>query len=124
MLDLEVLLDEVELLLQSELLGANAIEREAKQIAEPGEHGVGRVRIAMNQRRNRVQRVEEKVRVQLSLQRLQTGFCQARFEMRGRQCTLSGLAAIVHRVTESDEKPVGHHREIEIEEVLSADYHP
>ena len=66
------------------LLRADAIEREAQQIAEPREHRVGGFDVAVHQRRDRVERVEEEVRVQLPLQRLQLASASRVCELRGR----------------------------------------
>ena len=60
--------------------GIRSRESDAKQIAQPADHPVGGVGLGMNQRRDRVQRVEEKVRVQLRFERLQPRLGEPRFE--------------------------------------------
>ena len=92
------------------------VERQPQQIAEPREHGVGGVDVAVHQRRDRVQRVEQEVRVQLPLQRLQLRFGEARLS----------CAAVSSRSCDSrwkssawltaDDRPVGHHLPVEVEE--------
>ena len=72
LLDLEVLLQELELLLQRHSGRARSRERHPEQVAQPADHPVGRFRL-VHQRRDRVQRVEEEVRVELRLEGLQAG---------------------------------------------------
>ena len=73
LLDLEVLLQELQLLLQRDARRARAVERQAEQIAQAADHAIGAVGIGVHERRDRVQRVEEKVRLQLGLERAQPG---------------------------------------------------
>ena len=55
-----------------------------QQVAQLDEHPVRGLDVAVHQRRNRVQGVEEEVRVELTLQRLQLRFDQPRLELRFR----------------------------------------
>jgi len=71
LLDLEVGLEKGELLAQRHLLRLLVIERGAQEVAEPGDHSPSRLRFGRNERRDRVQCVEEEVRLQLHLERLQ-----------------------------------------------------
>src|SRR6185436_7938604 len=103
--DLEILAEEVELVLQRDVLRADAIERQAQQIAESLEHRISGFGIAMHQRRDRVQRVEQKVRMQLTLQCLQVGFGKPRAQLRRGQLALLRLAMEIQCVTEADDGP-------------------
>ena len=89
LLDLEVLGQEVELLLERHFLHADASQREAQQVAEPRQHRVGGVDVAVHQRRDGVQRVEQEMRLQLPLQRLQLRLDQPRLELRWRAAPAS-----------------------------------
>ena len=72
--DLEVLLQELQFLFQRDAGGAGAIEGEAEQIAEPADHAIRRFGIRVHERRDRVERVEQEVRVELRFERLEPGF--------------------------------------------------
>ena len=82
LLDLEVLLQELQLLLQRDAGRAGAIERQAQQIAQAADHAIGGVGIRVHERRDRVQRVEQEMRLQLGLERAQPRLDQTRFELR------------------------------------------
>ena len=123
-LDLEVLVDEIELVLERHHLRADAIERQPQQVAEPRQHRVGGVDVAVHQRRDRVERVEQEVRVQLPLQRLQLRFGQAGLQLRGGERALLRLAVVVEGVAHRDDGPVGHHLPVEVEEEPLADAEP
>ena len=69
--DLEVLAEKVELGVERDFLFAEPLEREPQQVAEPHQRAIGGVDVAVHQRGDRVQRVEEKMRMQLLLQRLE-----------------------------------------------------
>ena len=71
------------------------VERQAQQVAQPRQHGVGGLDVAVHQRRDGVERVEQEVRVQLALQRLQLRFGEPRLELRRRDGALLRLAVIV-----------------------------
>ena len=107
----------------SRSLRANPIEREAQQIAEPFEHRVGRVGVTMHQRRDCVERVEQEVRVQLPLQRLQVRFGKPRTQLRRGQLALLRLAMEIERVAQTDDRPVGHHLPVEVQEEQLLEVH-
>ena len=91
LLNLQVLFQEVEFLLQRNFLRPDALERQPEQVAELREHRIGRFSIAVHQRRDRMQRVEEEVRVQLALERLQARLREPRLELRGCELALPAL---------------------------------
>ena len=78
--DLEILLQELELLLKRHGRCAGTVEGKAEEIAEAADHAIGGIRIRMHERRDRVQRVEEEMWVEFSLQRLQLCLHQLRLE--------------------------------------------
>ena len=82
LLDVEVLLQHLELLLQRHLLDVRRVQRHAQQVAEPVHHPVGGVDVGPHQAGDGVQGVEEEVRMQLSLQRLQLRLDQPHLELR------------------------------------------
>src|SRR5262249_41674287 len=99
--DVEVLLQELGLFLQRHLRLAAAIERDAEQIAQPADHSVGGIRIAVHERGNGVQRVEQEVRVQLRLERLEARLDDLRLELRGAQLPLLRLVIEGDRVADA-----------------------
>jgi hypothetical protein len=74
--DVDIALEQGELVGERHLFDLPAFEGEAQQVAEPRDHVVGRVDVAVHQRRDPVQRVEQEVRLQLHAQR---------FELRARE---------------------------------------
>ena len=79
------MLEELELLAQRHFLRARCCERQAQEVAQPGHHPVGRLDVAVEQRGDRVQRVEEEVRLQLDLERLQLGPGELGLQLQGRR---------------------------------------
>jgi hypothetical protein len=79
--DLHVPLQKVELRLERHFLRADVLQRHAQQVAERGDHGVRAADVLVHQRRDGVQRVEEKVRLELHAQHLQR-VREARLELR------------------------------------------
>ena len=80
-LDLEILPEELDLGLERSLLLPEAFQAETQQVAQADERAVGGINVAVHQGRDRVERVEEEVRVQLLLERLQLRGHQARFQL-------------------------------------------
>jgi len=80
-LDVEVLAEELELGVERHFLLAEPLEGQAKEVAEAHQRAVGCVNIAVHERRDGVQRVEEKVRVQLLLERFELRFHELRFQL-------------------------------------------
>ena len=120
LLDLEVLREEIELRLERDFLAARVLERHPQQIAEAHQGPVGGLDVAVHQRRDRVQRVEQEVRLELLLQRRHLRFDQLRFELRRAQRAVPRLAVVEDRVTEAGDRPVGHHLPVEVRERRSA----
>ena len=68
LLDLEVMLKKGELFSQRDLLPVLRLQRHAQQIAEMLDHAAGQLRIALHVRRDGIERVEEKMRIELHSQ--------------------------------------------------------
>src|SRR5688572_13018270 len=113
--DFQVLREEIELLLQRHFLHAHALQRHAEQIAQPRDHRVGGVDIAMHQRRNGVQRVEQKVRLHLALQGMQPRFNEPRFKLHGAELLGPRFVHVLQRRADADDGPVGHHLPVEVQ---------
>src|SRR5204862_6260904 len=96
LLDLEVTANELELFVERDFLIEIAVERQAEKLAESREHCIGGFDVAVHQRRDRVQRVEKEMRLELHLERLQL---RAR-ELRREMCAAQLAIAILHVVIE------------------------
>ena len=68
LLDFEVLRQEIELRLQRAFVAAQILQRHPQQIAEAHQRPIGRVDVSVHQRGNRVERVEQEMRLKLMLQ--------------------------------------------------------
>ena len=80
--DLQVRLDEIQLTLQRHFLLTGVVQRRPQQIAQASDHAIGEVHVSMNKRRDGVERVEKKVRVQLHLEDLQLRLGKLGLELR------------------------------------------
>ena len=114
--DLQILGEEVELLLERHFLHADALQRHAQQIAEPRDHGVRGIDVAMHQRRDGVERVEQEVRLHLPLQGVQPRLDQPGLELRRVQFPRARFVQIPQRRADADDGPVGHHLPVEVQE--------
>ena len=79
LLDREVVVEKSQFLRQWNFLPVPRIERQAKQIAQMLDHSARQPRIALDVRRDGVERVEEKMRVKLHAQRIQARLRKAAF---------------------------------------------
>ena len=95
---------------------ADVLERQPEQVAQPHERAIGGLDVAVHQRRDGVQRVEEEVRVELLLERLELGFDEPRLELRRAQRPVLRFAVVEDGVAQADDRPVGHHFPVEVEE--------
>ena len=117
--DVEVLAQRVELLLERHFLPARRVQRHAQQIAQLVDHDVGRIHVRANQAGDGVQGVEEEMRVQLPLQRLQLRLDQPRLEPRRVERTLLGLAPVDQRVGQADQEEIRHQLPVKLLDVLA-----
>ena len=97
-----------------DLLLADVLERHPQQIAEAHQRPVGGLDVAVHQRRDRVQGVEQEMGMQLLLQRRQLRLDELRLELGGAHLALARLAVVEHRVAEAGDGPVGHHFPVEV----------
>ena len=81
LLDAEILLEELQLHLQGHFVVARVVEREPQQIAEVHEGAIRGLDILVHERGDRVQRVEQEMRVELLLKRRQLRLDQLRLEL-------------------------------------------
>ena len=82
-LDGEVMAEEVELVVERDLRLVRPVERDAEQARQVGDDLAGRPDVAVHQRRDGVERVEEEVGVQLHPERLEPGPGQLALELGG-----------------------------------------
>ena len=63
--DFEITAEEFQLLLQGDFLRARVLQSQAEEVAEPCDHAVGALRVRVDERRDGVERVKEKVRARI-----------------------------------------------------------
>ena len=81
--DLEILGEKVELRLKRDFLLTDVLKGKAQQVAQTRQRAVCGLDVAVHQRGDGVQRVEEEVRMELLLRRLELRLDQPRFELSG-----------------------------------------
>src|SRR5204863_8732712 len=81
LLDLEVLCQEVQFGFERALVLTEVFERHPQKIAETHQRAIRGVDVSTHQRGNGVKRVEEKVRLELMLERGHPGFDELGFEL-------------------------------------------
>ena len=105
LLNLDVAIEQRELLLERNAIDQAGVQRLAKQMAQAADHPLGIRRTLMHQFGDRVERVEEKVRLQLHAQHLQSCFREQRLELGGAQLPALDIAIVQPRVRGSDNAP-------------------
>ena len=115
------MLDQRELVAEGYLVLVAVLHGEAQEIAESCEHRVGSVDVAVHQRRDRVQRVEEKVGMDLRAKRLQLRLGQSRAQIRRCHLPLAVSAVELEGVDYSYHRPERHRLVREIARELIAD---
>src|SRR5260221_1383727 len=105
-LDVQVAAQELQLLLQSDLLVIGIVERKPQEISQPRHHPVGRFHVRMQQRRNRVQRVEQKVRMQLHFEGAELGLRKLRLELGRLQFLRAQTRLILNRMAGDQYQPI------------------
>lgn len=104
----EICIEQSEFFAERELRLVTVVERAAKQISEPGEHGVRRLDVAMHERRNGVQGVEQKMGLKLRGQRFQAGGGETRFQPCCPGRVLDRPAIELDRVYDGQHRAEGH----------------
>ncbi len=80
--DLQVPMRERQFLAERDFLLVRSVERRAQQLAQAGNHASDAAWVALHQRRNRVQRVEQEVRIELCAQGRQARIRELRLKLR------------------------------------------
>ena len=94
---------------ERDFVRARGAQRQAQQIAELREHHVGGFHVFIHHRRNRVQRIEEEMRLELEAQIFELRFGELRFQLRGgellglREAEFSEVVVEADDAGESDE---------------------
>src|SRR5262245_16906210 len=81
--DVEVPLQQLQLSLERHLLFRRLLQRVTKELAQPSDHPANAFRIAIDEARDGVKRVEQEMRVELRSQHGELGFRQTRLELGG-----------------------------------------
>jgi hypothetical protein len=107
LLDLDVHSQEIGLLSQWHHLMTGVIEREAQEAAQAGDHLVCGLRLRVNQFGNRIQGVEQKVRLQLHLQYLQMGLRESCLKLGCMQVAGAVESEVSRRRAQGDNGQIG-----------------
>ena len=102
-LDFEVQIEDSQFFAERHFMDRAVGKEEAQQLAEPRNRALREFRIFMHQRRDRVQGIEEKVRVQLHLQRAQLGLDELRLEVGGVHQTLLIAPVVDERMLDQND---------------------
>src|SRR5215471_15063071 len=105
-LDFQIPFEKLQLLRQAHLLNTDILERQPEQVAQSCDHTVGCLRVLVNQGRDGVQGVEEKMRMELHPERLQLSFRQLRGELGGAQLSFSIPRIIKIALSSGNDDPV------------------
>ena len=111
--------EELQLLLQRNPVHPRLIERQSQEIAETADHPVRDLRLRVHQGGDGVERVEQKVRVKLRLQRPQPSVGQLRLQLQGVHRARLRLSVIRERVTQADDGGVRHQRPVHVGQELA-----
>src|SRR5262249_398552 len=106
----------LELLVQRNLLSPCTVQREPQKVTQPRQHFLWRGRLLVDQRWNRVQRVKQKVRLELHLERLKLCLGELRRKLRRLQLIFTVPAVIGYCRGDQQDQPV-HHRAVVEEEI-------
>ena len=117
LLDRQVRLQNFDLLLDAHFLRVRT-EAHSQQVAQSIDHDVGGVDVASHQAGDRVQGVEQEMRLQLTLQRLQLRLGQPRLQPLGVERALLGLVPVRDGVAEPHEREVRRQHPVQLQEVL------
>src|SRR5262249_21089937 len=105
-LDLQVTFQKLQLLLQRRLLLTGISQSHSQKFSQAGDHLVGGLDVFAHQRRDRMQRVEEKMRAELHLQGRKLRLRQLCFQPRGLELAFLVALVIIERVAGEENRPV------------------
>ena len=106
MLDLQVAVEKGQFLAQWDFVLVGALERQAEQIAQARNHAIGGLDVFVHQGGDRVERIEQEMRVELHLQRLKLCLGQPLLQFRGAQLALMKFPVIVDRMNHRHDDPI------------------
>src|ERR1019366_674934 len=106
LLDVNIFLQEGQLATERHLVDADRVERQAQQVRQLQSHVFGGGTIVSGQGGDGIQGIEQEVRFQLNLQRLELRISQLGFQLRGLQLALPILAVIPDRLGNQQDIPV------------------
>ena len=121
-LEIDILLEEIKVLSEWNLLWALIVKRDAERCSDTGNHCSETLLIAaQRQCRQAVERIEQKVRPELSAKHLKSRLTQFRAEMRSRQRSCHRLLVEIDRIQAGQNGPV--QTEIDQGEVCEQGHH-
>ena len=115
LLDREVALQELQLLAQRDVRPPRVLQRDPQEVRELQDHALGRVRLRLQERRDRVQRVEQEVRLELHLQRAELGLRELGLEPGRGELAVPVLRVRVGAPREAHEGPVREDVRVEVQ---------
>ena len=124
LLDRQVELQVFELAAQRHLLRLDVVEHRAQQVAQPGEHLLGlRSLLLADQHHDRIERVEQEVRLELHLERAELGLHEPPLKLGGLELQAQRLflallipAVVAQRVLDTQHRPIADDVAVEAEE--------
>src|SRR5688500_2264494 len=96
----------------------SGFKRQPQQIAQPQEKLIGKLHIFLHQNRDCIQRVEEKMRLQLHPQRIELCTRELRLELRRTNFAFSILAIVIDCMAQPDHHPIRDHLGMESCDIL------
>ena len=84
-------------------------QRAPQQFAQLRQHGVGARDVLIHHRRNRIQRIKKKVRLQLQLQILELRLRQSRLQLRRHDLPVAQLAIVIQQIERAHKDGIDHH---------------
>src|SRR4029453_16465550 len=115
-LDRQVRVEKLQLALERYLLNVRGLEGPSQELGQLRKHQIRRLDVLTHQSGDRVQRVEEEVRVKLHLQRLDLRMRQRGLELRRPQLAIAGVAIAPGHVRDGDNGPIREQCEVDLQE--------
>src|SRR5262245_5108286 len=105
-LDVQIEPQKFQFLPEGRQLLAAVLQRQTQKVSEPRHHLIGGVNILMKQSRDRIERIEQEVRLQLHLQRLQLSLGQLRRQDRRLHFAFPEFALIIQVPADNQHNPI------------------
>jgi len=106
LLNLDIALDEQQIFTKQDLLLVRLVESQPEEFAERGQCFLSRPRITAQERGDRIERIEQKMRLQLGLQGMQTGLRQVRLQQHCAPLALARAAVKVDGMHETCQRTI------------------